>query len=690
MGASVFSPSPSDGTTSLPPSGFAYRPEIDGLRALAVLAVILHHLDRRLLPSGFLGVDIFFVISGYVISGSLSCRRATELGPFLLDFYERRLRRLVPALVVCVLLTSLLLSLVNPNPDRSLDTGLWALFGLANLSLHNQAIDYFGLNADLNGFTQTWSLGVEEQFYLVLPLLLWLCGYPRQRDPTTATRLILVLLLLSFASLLGFELLLNSRPERAYLLMPARFWELGAGCLLYLVGQRSHGVARRLRLPTALIAAALGATMLLPRALLGIAAPACVLLTALLIAALDQPGRVRAALRLPGLLWLGRLSYSLYLWHWSVLVLSRWTVGIHPWTVPLQLLLMVAMAFASYRLVEQPLRRRRWSAQPAGTVARALGVLAATAGVLTLLAGPWQGALYAGDRHRAERSSWLQANSVSGTTLTGEHCSKLSSETQRDCVLPPQPGRPTLMLLGDSHAQHLYPLLGELRRQEGIGLRSLAPGGGQFPPFADGSSRRSDQLWRFYRANVPELIHGDTVLLSSYLGKYSEGQQEMLRRWAVDVRQMAVPLAARGISVVVMLPLPEFGQPSHPYPMEACLPEWFRPRLAPGCGIRLSGARAPLRQHSLMVKRVLERELVDSPNVLLFDGFEPFCPADAQRCLGARPGPSGPVALFRDHDHLTLEGSLTLFRPFSTFLSQHGLLGPASGSQGSPNTRTTQ
>ena len=147
----------------------SYRPEIDGLRGLAVLAVVINHLNHNWLEGGFLGVDIFFVISGYVITASINGRLNQPLGMFLGEFYRRRVQRLAPALITCVAITGLLTCLFVTDPSSSLITGATALFGVSNIYLLQESTNYFGLDASLNTFTQTWSLGIEEQFYLVFP-----------------------------------------------------------------------------------------------------------------------------------------------------------------------------------------------------------------------------------------------------------------------------------------------------------------------------------------------------------------------------------------------------------------------------------------------------------------------------------------------------------------------------------------
>ncbi len=154
----------------------AYFAHVDGLRALAVLAVMLYHLHPAVLPGGFVGVDVFFVISGYVVTASLASHRTQAAGAFLGHFYARRLARLVPALMVMLVASTALYVLFVPRAwfNRAAETtGQAAFWGLSNWSLDRQVVNYFEPRAELNPFTHTWSLGVEEQFYLIAPLLLF-------------------------------------------------------------------------------------------------------------------------------------------------------------------------------------------------------------------------------------------------------------------------------------------------------------------------------------------------------------------------------------------------------------------------------------------------------------------------------------------------------------------------------------
>ena len=193
-----------------------YRPDIDGWRAVAVVAVVAHHFDKTWLPGGYLGVDMFFVISGFVITLSLLSRKVESFGSYLAEFYARRVRRLLPALVACVLVTSIAVWFVDPAPRQSIGTGIAALFGVSNILLTLQDVDYFSRSTELNAFTHTWSLGVEEHFYLFFPLILWFCVKRRPQDALGMRNFVVVLAAAMAASCLLFVATAHTFPVFNY------------------------------------------------------------------------------------------------------------------------------------------------------------------------------------------------------------------------------------------------------------------------------------------------------------------------------------------------------------------------------------------------------------------------------------------------------------------------------------------
>jgi peptidoglycan/LPS O-acetylase OafA/YrhL len=305
-----------------------YRPEIDGLRAFAVVAVIINHFNKQLLPNGYLGVDIFFVISGYVITSSLAGRQSGNFLDFVKGFYERRIKRLLPALALFVLVTSALICLFNPDPSMSLEVGWRSLFGLSNINLYQTSTDYFAPSSELNPFTHTWSLGVEEQFYVVFPFLIWFSGFGRQ-TVKGARNLFYWVGGLTVISLLTYLYLYQFNQPAAYFLMPPRFWEMAAGCLLFIAFQKRATIEQKLeRVPPLLVLGVMMAVMLRPMGT-RTGTILIVLLTAVLIACLKKGTAGFRLFTSKRVVYIGLISYSLYLWHWSVLCISRWTIGIH-------------------------------------------------------------------------------------------------------------------------------------------------------------------------------------------------------------------------------------------------------------------------------------------------------------------------------------------------------------------------
>lgn len=360
----------------------AFRPDVEGLRAVAVLLVLLFHAGVPALPGGFAGVDVFFVISGFLITTLLVAEAQATGTVALRRFWARRARRLLPASALVILVTALLTLAVLPM-TRWREVG-WDLIAAAayvlNWRLADRSVDYLAEDSVPSPVQHYWSLAVEEQFYLVWPLLVlavtWWAGRAaaRARGERSATRrrltsyqegVLVVGLVVVLPSLLLSVWAAGAAPAWGYLATPTRLWQLGAGALLALVAGRLRGMPPALATALGwggLAAVLLGAVLHDPTTPWpGTAALVPTLGTVAVLAAglrLPRQGAGRL-LALPPLQWLGGMSYSLYLWHWPLLVMAtaRWgelSVGEGLAVVAAS----VVPAWLGHRLVEQPLRRR--------------------------------------------------------------------------------------------------------------------------------------------------------------------------------------------------------------------------------------------------------------------------------------------------------------------------------------------
>jgi peptidoglycan/LPS O-acetylase OafA/YrhL len=342
------------------PAAAAYRPDIDGLRAVAVLAVVLFHADAAVLPGGYVGVDVFFVVSGFLIARLIETECAAGVFSFA-GFYERRIRRLIPALaVVFAISTGLALALLSPSQLEHFAGSLLAanFFG-ANIFFWRTS-DYFAVAAEWQPLLHTWSLSVEEQFYLVFPLaLVALRRFGRRAVVAALCAVACVSLALAIWGA-------AHKPAATFYLLPTRTWELLLGALFALAPlprARSRGGREILALTgLALIAAAAA----------GVPGPAAAPLAAIVLAAAGTALLVHAGgcgshsarrlLAAPPLVLIGLASYSLYLWHWPLLVFARHATAtreLPPALTAAVVLLAILLALVSWRYVERPFRVRR-------------------------------------------------------------------------------------------------------------------------------------------------------------------------------------------------------------------------------------------------------------------------------------------------------------------------------------------
>ncbi len=317
------------------PYRLGYRPDIEGLRAVAILLVVAAHAGVPWLAGGFVGVDVFFVLSGYLITGLLAQEMRTTGSVRLLDFYARRLRRLLPALLFMVVGTVVAAALLLAPLEQSAQAtaasaaSLW----ISNLHFAFSQLDYFGPAAGSNLFLHTWSLGVEEQFYLVWPLLvLFLAGSWRWQAVRQDWSRLLRGMLATVGTCLALSVLLTyTRPEQGFYLMPSRAWQFALGAVIVLAVAPADAAARRPALLDGLCSAGqgralgwLGLTLVVGAGLLldtqdaypGVWAVLPSLGAAMLLAAgaLAPSSGAAGLLAMPPLRRLGQVSYAWYLW----------------------------------------------------------------------------------------------------------------------------------------------------------------------------------------------------------------------------------------------------------------------------------------------------------------------------------------------------------------------------------------
>lgn len=526
-----------------------FREDIAGLRAIAVAPIVLQHAGLSIFPGGFAGVDIFFVISGFLIT-SILMRDEQKLGPLILHFYRRRAVRIMPALLL--VLAAVLVAgsaLMLPDELRDLGSSAAAAAGFSSNIYFWRTANYFDDAVVFKPLLHTWSLGVEEQFYILYPLFLyWLRRYASSRLPNILWAVVAI----SFGLSLALALI---KPVTAFYVLPSRAWELALGGLIA-VGGFPEAKTSGLRNALSLAGLALvGAGLFLIDENMPFPAPWAALPcvgTALLIAYGEQSITTRLVGLAP-LRWLGAISYSLYLWHWPIMSFWRLRYGAELGTfeVVLVLLLSLVLATLTYVAVERPFLRRfnNGSAKPVVTVS-ALCILVAVVGSLIVArhGADWQ-RLGPSEKALLSYSDYTTRPAYQAQFRPGL-CFSTSSDRRFDfgqCLALSSTKR-NVVLLGDSHAAHLWRALADanpdtnLLQATGSGCKPVlkATGDGQCvaivervlgPLAASGKIARVILAARWTQNDVPLLL------------------------------QTIASLRARGVAVTVIGPVVEYRLP---------------------------------------------------------------------------------------------------------------------------------
>ena len=574
--------------SSVPSKTSRYRQEIDGLRAFAVVAVIINHFNKDILPGGYLGVDIFFVISGYVIASSLYGRPSKDFKDFISGFYERRIKRLVPTLAFFVLMMSLMTHLIVQNAGVYYKTGALSLFGVSNIYLSSLSGGYWGFSAEMNPFTQTWSLGVEEQFYVLFPFLIWFSGFGQQKR-NGSRNLFLVISPLAIASLVRFFYLYPISQSEAYFLMPSRFWEMAAGCLIFIGYQKRVSLEQALgRVPPLLVLILIVGAMYLPMSLAVSSTISVVILTSVLIASLKKGTAAFKVFTNSKVIYIGLISYSLYLWHWGVLVLARWSIGVTQVTLIPLLLLITLLSYFSYEFIENKTRRAEWSQQRMNTIGIGVIILLATSFVVILLGTKFKARFYLGDNRSVD---------------------------------PPQNILPlsNYYVIGDSHASDVYELL---KNNGSFDVKKYQESECAF--FENYSGRCRERNKKIEKLTTM-LMPGDVVIFSSkYLDKIIKSKEKMNEMILYFKRHLPA-LHSKGVRTVLKLPHPNVNRPNVLNGF-TCKKEFFRPFVDPNCfveGVPKSLFEKRMKTFNNLVLKDLAKEY---PKLLYWRVADVTCP----------------------------------------------------------------
>jgi peptidoglycan/LPS O-acetylase OafA/YrhL len=662
------------------------RADIQGLRALAVLLVVAFHAGLPV-PGGSYGVDVFFAISGFVITSLLATELAATGRLSLAHFYLRRVKRLLPALAVMLTFVALVGIVASPVGAQRIGalTGIWAsLFG-ANLYLGHLTLGYFDVSASLNPLLHTWTLAVEEQFYLLFPVVLliaWRTGRRRHARIARSLAVIAIAAVSVSSFLLMWETSAGSSfagvggSQFAFYSAPARAWEFGAGALLAL----ALPLMRRLPMLLGSAFGALGLGLVVlsvaptsygdagfrPTAAMLAIGGAC----ALLAAGSAPANLVSRGLGTWPLVRIGDLSYSWYLWHWPLIVFARALWPSSGWVAVGAAGLSLLPAWLSYRFVENPIR---FSPRIKGRVAFALATgcmaipIAASGGLIAT-----RGAL----ERTQSLQSWNRVERRHADGLLG--CNTAAPLGERPaglCNWHVTHPRGTVVLVGDSNAGHFTEPFRRAARQAGydaivatlyscpfVDLR-VEPGIGSFNRtcghFFDGTLAT-------LVARRPSLVimaaRSDYYIEDAEVGLGAPGSEESFHTaavkaplWQEGVTSVLASLNQAGIPGIVVHPIPPLRTDSEGTALITIL---LRSNSA-------SVARSGVDSRLLRSVSAEDQAVAGAQSASTLDFEDAVC--GPERCSSNQ----GRRFLYRDSTHLSVDGALTLTGRFYAAISAH-------------------
>lgn len=645
------------------------RLDLQVLRGLAVAAVVLYHFFPDWIPSGLLGVDVFFVLSGYLITGILwrdleNAKGLRSLSTALTRFWARRARRLIPAALLVLVITLWLAYLLGPRSWwLDINAGwIWAVSYVANWFLANEAADYLRADAPVSPFQHYWSLSVEEQFYILLPILLVLILLF-----VLAHRFKVIFGVLALVTLLslGYAFYMQvSDPAYGFYSSLTRFWEFGFGGVLALAQQRGYFT----KLPKGLLSPIwllLVVVMVVPHD------PHFLVFHNLTAVLLSVLAIIVSADRMGGnsykpMVYLGDYSYSIYLWHWPVLVLSPWVIGYSIlsasiWEQGIALLLILLIAVASKNLIEDPIRFGGFAKLRSG-VQILITLLISAALIIANLA-------FGNQVLEEAKANQVSYNFTPALTDLGDDKSiaedgewiiRRDQEGFKVAEFGDREGTLKIALVGDSHARQYFEPLNQLAIEYGFALDMISksacsvqdPSDYKLAAFGGGLyCKEWNRELASYLAKTPydlivnsnsTLVHDGAIAPAKSFAKAVQswvdaGQKVLL------IRDNAKPNVADAVS-----------------DFRFCI-EQFGDAAATECSTPIDRALDPVDTMFDLGTQIAGVEAIDITSILCPDGIS--CPVIMDNTI-----------VYRDGSHMTLSFTKSLVEPIEAKLKEIGIL----------------
>jgi len=621
-----------------------YRPDIEGLRGIAVLLVVAFHCEIPLVESGFVGVDVFFVLSGYLITRLLVTELRNTSRIALLEFYARRIRRLLPASTVSLLVTLLAAALLLAPLElgsASQAANATAVY-FANMFFASESAGYFAPQIRTNPFLHTWSLAVEEQFYLFWPLVI-IVGARRTAPGAGLWALLLGLTLLSLGASVW---LTTSKPAFAFYGLPTRAWEFGMGGLAASLPLR--GVIELPRRAWSPIACSGLALILLSASLLRVewGFPGWIVLapvigtTAVLIAGSENPSQVVAVvLSAPPLRNIGALSYSWYLWHWPCLVLA--SAALPGLTTPGRTLVAIAalgLASLSHYLVEQPIRFHPALIGHAGRTIALGAAMTACSLVAAFVCLHWSWRLGAS----SPRMQAITAAPGDIATLRREECvTGLGMRDVKLCSFGNAGSATHIVLFGDSHALQWFNAIERIAQSNGWRLTTVLRYGCSATDYFVGEATAAEvadcSAWRSEALARIVALQPTLVILGSSNGRLDD-DSALLDEWRAGTRRTLQALTDNRLRAVQLR-----DTPRPPMDIPTCLARSARHAWYPGGTCEFAAD-----QSTYPGAFAAERDAAEGLRYVTFvDLTSRFC--DGAVCAAVLDG----TIVYRDQSHIT-------------------------------------